>query len=313
MAKRYNQKIREILYKKIDDLLLEGNSIDEVTSEFTDSLYDEYIMYSNEEYYNSNEERDLDKVEFEVRLYYISAIIYIDAYKYYNYKFNNLSLEEFEIDTFNELKEIESLDDVVVMISSEPVSYANMLRCAYDYENASGLTKLLMVRNLTDEDNDRLLNITEIHREDLEYYGETNPLNVARFIQSYNSYVNYYNRYYTEDPEDDIVKTFNNFLKQLYLVDKDNCIELIIDLAKNDYIMTKYLNSKINDDELKDYLKLYCSLSQSQIIDKLLHDRKLFRKVLFMNVDLYNNNIFENLNINPKNEDEITRKLTINK
>lgn len=294
----FNQSIRKQIFDVVEKNLLVGIS----TKEGIDKIMD--YIYSLE---------DTNEKSIGVYREFFMGVVYLDAYKMYAYKIKQGIASEEDIDTFYQLYNIIDFNDLYAEISANIGLFNTMIKAAYDFYNLNGLGKILVVRSLSLSENKKLSEIFPCHNLDLDTYYE--PVTIDKLIKNIRSQYKFYERTLMIDFPEGIISTVVGFIKNLYMVDKNNAKDLCLQLALVDYRASKYLCDLVEDNKtLKEHVDLYEKNSLERIIDLLFQDSELLFDVIYMLVDLYVNGKYNDIDlseqvINSAGDEEVLKKL----
>ena len=301
--KRYNNVIRRFLEKEINAILKEGLSLRRASLIMSSRLYNSYLRNFEEKvdcYKNKNELPSTIK-RFEIFFSMICQIIYSDSIKILSYKQNHLLLDEDDLMSFIDIFNIEDFDDLYTKCVDDPDLFSNMIKLSYQFQISNGLTKALQTKNLSEEDNQKILNISPVHNEDLKYYNA--PITLDRVINNYINQLKNYKASYDVDFEEFLIEQIASFIRELSLVDKKNATSICLEIAKKDYITCKYLIDKIIDIiDLEEHIVFYEKNNKIDIVNRMLYDNEYLKTSILFAISLKVNKEFAGHKIN---EDDI--------
>ena len=257
----YNQKFRKIIV----------NDINTIIDNFLYSLDDAIGLYIENLYCNLIDTNSFYKL-------YLETLIYTDAYKMYNYKHKKLASNPIDILDYNDIFSIEDYNDLTSSISADPHLFALMIKSTYEFYHTSGLTKVIILKSLGLNDNIKLNKVAPIHEQDQKKYNRTISFN--DLIKSYQNLSKFYNEDLEIDFNEGIINTISSFIKELYLIDKDNAKKLIKRFIIIDKIILTHLkehhnletNQRLNIYN-QNYDKLcYLLINNTYILDNIIKD-----------------------------------------
>jgi len=310
---RYNQQIRKYVVDLVDNLFYKYGSYDEAFNNITEYYFQLYdgVVSKPGILIESLDDPAVALIGIKVFYSFLCQVLYLDTYKQYAYKHRVLNENLDDVANLVLVDAIEDYDDLNSIVSTDPSLFATMLNATYDFHEASGLSKILMVRSLNDEENEKLLNIAPVHKEDLDYYGKNNPINKERLAKNFLAQQKTYEGIFGYDHERFVVGSFSSFIMQLANYDKDNAIRICLELAWEDYLASKYLRDVIIDNEvIVKHIDFYENTDRAHIIARLLTDEEFLFETLVLSMDKLTTNEYAGNTINDIIADEeIVRKV----
>ena len=286
----YNRQIRTIITNSINNICnYYYLSIDNAILVYTQYLYEIFD-------YNSKICKILKTL--------ISETIYADAYKVYNYKHKKLVTNKQDIFNYNEIANIVDYDDLMATISADPVFFSQLLKASYEFNETNGLTKVIMTKSLSNDDNERLLSIAPLHELDLKAYDKKITL-----LDIINNYKNQ-NRLYNEldiNFEQARIEAVYGFIKELSLLDIDNTKDILRKIAKIDNKISLYLKDKVIDDSvINNHINIY-SKDEDTILKELLYNKDFLIDAIWMVIDSCINHNYNEIKIDESLTNDILK------
>ena len=212
-----NDKIRLQIKNMMEDGFLRGAASDISSIALTENFFHLYsnIIASNHEY----------KDVILNYLWNVTQVLYLDAYKYLNYKDKSLILIDEEYEIFKKLNNIDGELDLRTKFSDEPDIYSLMIIYCYNYICLSNLTKYLSFKALNKDDNIYLRELCPLHENDLKNSPKT--INLDYIMKEYLKLSIKAHNEEEDYDEYEIIQRLDSFIKRLYLLDK-NSFKIII-------------------------------------------------------------------------------------
>ena len=250
MKNNINDEIRKCFFKQINSQLEHGVPVNMYSAFLTNQLYD----------------MRKSKDDYQVLMYNaFVSIAYIDTYKILNYRMQN---NDFNLgDDMQTIEHIDRIDDFDDLLSEVSVDYnflELLIHYFYEFSTMPITARVLMVKNLTQEDNKHLLNITPMHQNDLDMYGK--QLSASFFTFYYNNMVKVITEesvYYGYDLNH-VLENIEGFIKQLNRMDSENTIDIIKEMMILDY---KYLKYLLDNKKIKNNIDFYEKLTRVSLME----------------------------------------------
>lgn len=283
-----NDIVRQNLTKFMDKCILNGMSIDESADTYRN------ILYKLES--NSNK---------KIRYYrnYNICIMYLDALKISTYNHKNLLVDDNELDFFSILSDINDESDLLAEVSFDSTFFSKIIMYAYKYSKLDSLTKSLIIKSLSDDENVFISEKIPYHKLDLLIY--TRKVVLEDLVDNLEKKKKYQEKYFDMNLDESNVLIITNCVRKLFCIDRDNCLELVLDIAKKDYAVCKYLVEYIEDNLLLDHIDYYENYSLDDIIYRLTTDEVFLKDCLWMIFSLYIDKKFDDIDLT---EDILNRK-----
>lgn len=264
MDENFNNKVRKEIHDTID-------SISESLNITIDESFTSYHFTLNTLFQSKN---------LHINLYslYIKTILFLDTYKLMSYKVKKglSSLADKELFIF--LSNIEDIDNFDEELQNDPSTFLKILEAVYEYYNLGSLTKILIMKTLSNEEHRKLLTITRNHEYDL--------LECEKEIT-----LDYLINYYISEQKfiKDHIETYDkptsiymiiSFIKDLYMINKPNATKLLESIIETDKTAIEILKNKgIKDEYILSRYTLYQKINQKDMIEKLVNDLELLYNV----------------------------------
>ncbi len=296
----FNQSIREKINSIVEKNLLVGVS----TKEGIDKIMD--YVYSLED---SNEK------SLEIYREFFMGVVYLDAYKMFAYRQREGIATEEDIDIFFQLWNIVDFNDLLAEISANIGLFNTMIKASYDFYNLNELGKVILVRSLSPSENKKLKEIFPCHELDLDTYNE--DVTIDKVVKSIREQSRLYKQTIMINFPEGIVYSVEGFMHNLFKVDQKNAKELILQLALIDYRASKYLVNLVEDNKvLKEHIEVYEKNSVDEIVRMLLQDSEFLMDAIYMLIDLYVNNKYDDITFSDKviakeGKEEVLKKLML--
>ncbi len=287
--KNYNKTVRSIIKKWIEEGAFFG--MDEQTA-----------IYSHlSTIYDTLDESSEDEPE-NIMIKYLLIIAYLDAYKmcsYYQKECTNSDLNE---DTFGILNDIEDYYDLQDSVYDDPKLLANILLESQKFNSMSYLGKSMIIKSLTEVENNFLMSFSKVHKYDLDSYN--NLITIDTLINFIIEREKYQNEIIGIDFKAAIVANILGYIRNLVKLDYNNAIYLVLEIGKIDYATSKYYSKKDNLEEIDVFIEhstFYENHSTYEIIEELTWNQDFLKDALW--------NFASTCVFNEYNEEEISNIL----
>lgn len=233
-------------------------------------LIEESIIRSADIIYNMKNKKD---TENKIIRTYIFQIAYLDTYKIYSYYqkagLNNIT----DADFFRELCKIKDYDSLSKKIDNDSLFLESLLMACHEYSAKENLEKLIILKSLSQNENTTLQKIFSIHELDLE--------NCNKQISTYDLMCFYEKKLIlsiendTDFCKDIQIMELCGLIRTLLKIDYKNGLNLIIEIGKIDYLMSKYLQEKgLEKEQINFFIRasFYENSPVDNIISRLIND-----------------------------------------
>lgn len=283
-----NDIVRKELTKFIDKCMLNGMSVEESSNMYRDILYK---MESN----SNKEIRDYRN--------YNICIMYLDALKLTTYNHKNLLVDDNELEFYSLLSDICDENDLLSEVSFDSSLFSKIIKYSYKYSKLDSLTKSLIIKSLSNLENNFISEIIPYHKLDLLIYDK--EISLDDLIDTLEKNKKYQHKFFRMNLDENNILMITNFVRKLFCLDRDNSMKLILDIGKKDYAVCKYLSKHIEDDLLLDHIDYYENYSLDDIIYRLTTDEVFLKDCLWMIFSLYIDKKFDDIELT---EDILNRK-----
>lgn len=297
----YNLKTRNIIDNWVKDGLISGLSMSESIQKIVDLIY---VLYN----YGS--------IENQVFISYLLNVAYLDAYKMYSYRQKECVSTDREEDFYGELYDIENYENLFTKVSDDPVFLEKILSSTYEFNSLPSLGKNLIIKALYPNENDWLLENYPLHQQDLDSYKI--PITKDMLIDFIKEKQQYQHYVMSIDFPEAIICSLTGFLQNLKKLDEENALDLLAEIAKNDYCSSKYLVSKINKNNeiLIDHIDIYENYSSDEILYNLCNNQEFLKDALWMLYNTYISHEFDGTSLTPTiisciKKEDIDKKLIL--
>lgn len=294
-----NDYIRSNLLDYIESMRLKGLSHEEAIEEYRNLLYDL--------------ENDLEKKNERE---YIIKIIYLDAIKMTMYTHKTGIVDDDEATFLCDLKSLDNFDEILAEVSSNIDLFFKMIKYAYKYAEIDSLSKKLICKSLSPIENDWLNNIICFHMYDI--LEASSKISVEDIVNELKRNKEYQEKHLGQDLSDSNVLRMMGVLQSLRVYDSENLNQLLLDIAKVDYAVCKYLSKRVDDCPLvDDHLDFYENYPLNDILYFLSTNQMILKSSIWMLVSLYIDECFDEIPL-PQNilenelNEQIIKKLTLN-
>ncbi len=195
-------------------------------------------------------------------------ISYLDAYKIIvDHNLNN-TLTTNDIKMCSYLSQIETYQDLLNFAKVDPIFYQNLLKYMYQFYDTPSLGKILMIKSLTPEDNQKLINQVPLHQNDLlNYDRKISPQLFSSYYRQINHFQNMVGS--VDFLASHVISAMVGFIQKLNSIRKEETAELLLQMIDNDYQWSIYLVDNYDlEQEDKNYRKMLIALMEDPALSK---------------------------------------------
>lgn len=214
----------------------------------------------------------------------IEMVSFMDLFKQIRYHMVTHSLSKFEIKVLPQIERIIVFSDIQKEILNNPELFGMMLDASRRFHESSALEKLGEIKSMSLGDRNFLTEICPSFQDEL------NKLDIPVTLNWYFNYLKKITSYYEKEGCTDLELTFiveiSYFLKNLFLWDRKNAVENILDLSLIDYLCSKKYNEETYPDIANGYKKamkrrnLFEHSKEEEIIQHALNDEYYLPELL---------------------------------
>ncbi len=295
--KKFSDEMRKKIATEINSLLYDGFTLEESIITYVQGFY------------------NLDVIQNPLIYLIKSAILtisYLDAYKLYSYKQKEGLTNGVEEDYLGILLNIENTDDLIAEASSDPEFLKIIIAASYEFSEMDELGKILMLKSLSLAENVFLEEMSSFHTFDLERYNRLITLKTLNeaYIQKRSKQI----LVGGVDFEVAIIMSLYGFVRNLIKLDYDNARELLCEIAKVDYTISKYFQQEKNNKSILNTIDFYEKNDFDMILHRLMTDQDFCREALWNTIDVISKNecngtILSLDEIKTEESDDFVRKL----
>lgn len=267
----FNDGIRRIPLEYIDKYCLNGLTLDEAVDRFRDNLYDLENSF------------DVNKIAIRE---HIIKILYLDAIKMALYIHKTGIVNDEEAIFLCDLKEINSEEDLLAEVSCNPYLFSKIIKYAYKYIEIDNLSKKLIVKSLSPIENDWLTKLISYHFFDVLQYSTS--ITLEEVVEELKSNKKYQEKNFVQDLSDSNALRIMGVIQALSLYDRNGYYNLLLDIAKTDYGVCKYLNKQIDDcPMIDDHIDFYENYPINDILFNLTTNQMFLKSSIWMVISYY--------------------------
>ena len=222
----------------------------------------------------------------------LASILYLDSYKVLLNKIKSLKVEEDDITFFSTLSSMESLDDVKEYYRKNDSSIMESINYIKEFFNYSSITKLKIMKSLTEDENEKLNSITSIHQDDMDKYNKT--IDKDFIYNYYDKQTRYFNSKNIKNSSDAVIMMISNFFKSIYHDSNEEVTSTLIgiynDVFKN--IEKIYGNNKEIMNVIDFYAKDFQKDNES-FVKESINDLDIMKSLLTKYFAMRKQNIIE--------------------
>lgn len=292
----------------------------------------EYLM----EFYETNEQNELGESEIIDRFItqykeydcykftskmmfkkeFIILVLYTDALKYLLY-LHKVGLVNDKVSILlNNLSLINSREELKETVEEDFELFYGIVEYAHKYCEINELSKVTINKSLSVVENSWVTRIFSANIYDA--LDTTSKITLNDIIEELNGDKEYQLKKYGESFDDSNVKRITGLIRMLGLYDVNNYYELLLEIAKVDYAVSKYLITQIDDCEYAyDRVDFYENYKIEDIIENLSLNQQALTSAIWMVVSLYVDKDYEDIELNDKDVNrevspQMIKKLSFN-
>jgi len=247
---------------------------------------------------------------------YIILVLYTDALKYLLYLHKVGLVNDRVSILLDALSAIDSKEELKNNLENNYELFYGIVEYAHKYCEINELSKMTINKSLSIIENRW---ITQVFKANLSDGIEaTSKIKLNDIVEELINDKAYQIKKYGKSFDDSNVKRILGIIRTLSLYDLGNYYDLLLEIAKVDYSVCKYLITRINDCEYAyDRVDFYENYKIEDIIESLSLDQQMLNSAIWMVVSLYIDSDYEDieLNINDVNKEvspQMIKKFTFN-
>lgn len=276
-----NDNIRTIIFENIEKLKNEYDTIEECIDVFIENIYT-----------CIDDESTSNKELIEM----IISVSFVDTIKMLIFRIKNGIHNDMDLVKFSSLKNIDDYDSLNAEISADPSTLKYMIANCYEFCNINYFGRINIFNKLSNTENRWLFKILNSHSTDLMTYKEVNLTDIIKHVSNE---ISYQEKNFSMDMSDSNVISIVGCIKSVI----ESCPskiskKLLFDLGIIDYSVSKYLNSKILDDELLiTRVDFYENYSVNEILFWLEDNDEFLKQAVWMLYSLYFDKSYGNIEL----------------
>ena len=279
-----NSITRNEIYSYIDKMIRNGKTVKESADELRDTLYESQI-------YDYTTEDNMIKKYREL----VINTAYLDALKMTIYKHKVGLVNDEELIFFNNLTGLEDLEELYSETSADFDLLSNILVECYNYNSLNEFSKSIIMKSLTESENNFLCQTFKLHIYDTLVYCRN--ITIDDLINYYNKLIKHEKKYLGEALDDNNLTIVYSYIHNLNKYDRENAIDLLLELGKIDYSVCKFLSTKIDSEFILDHIDYYENYSLDDILYKLSTNQIFLSDVIYMFKALYIDKSYDDIEL----------------
>lgn len=279
-----NNLPRQEIYDYISKKIRNGSYIRECCDSLRDLLYESQSKDFEPGFSHIKEKREQ-----------IIMVAYLDALKMTFYKHKIGLVNEKELIFYNNLNAIESPEELIAETSADFDLLSDIFLQAYNYITMNEFSKSIIMKSLSNDENQFLCETYKIHLFDLLVYCK--EITINDLVDYYSKLIKFEKKNLGEELDDNNITIVSSYLQNLLRFDRDNALNLICELGSIDYSVSKYLNNLIESDYLLDHIDFYENYSLNDIIYRLSTDQLFFKDAVWMFKSLYIDKKYDDIDL----------------
>lgn len=241
---------------------------------------------------------------------YMESLIYLDAYKIYSYKQKKGISNDYEKELFCNLLELEDYTDISSEYEANPEFLFKCIEAALEFMKMDELSRIMVVRSLSFKERVDILKKVSLHEQDDSYYNR--PVLPKQLIENYNYRKKYYQNVMSINFPQGLLMHLAGFLTEFYRTSKENARMIAIKIVRDDYLVAKFLENKVDDDIFKGHIKFYVENNLEDILALFFQNQDFMMKALESFIALNAEFKYGDIDLNKNvliDEDEVLAKL----
>lgn len=297
----YNKKVRDFLGIFMDSYLKNGGiSVRKGAKKYREMLKE--IEDTGDEYQ-------------ELYRKYQIYVMYLDAYKLSMYKQKQCIADDQEIEFFDQLLYLLEEDELMTEIEGNEDFLERLIEESYKFREMNVLGKIIVIKSLSEYENDDILQYFPIHEQDLDTYNI--EVTLKMILDNIRNQLRHQKEDLDIDCKEAIMLNVVGFIQKLAACDYKNAEKLLLEIGKADYRVSKFLASQFKDNELfLDHIDLYENYSRDTILNELEGKSDFLKDAIWNIADVDVFKKYEGTSINTDEMDdckdtEVMKKLVI--
>lgn len=299
----YNKKVRDFLGIFMDSYLKNGGiSVREGAKKYREMLKE--IEDTGDEYQ-------------ELYRKYQIYVMYLDAYKLSIYKQKQCIADDQETKFFDQLLYLLEEDELMTEIQGNEDFLERLIEESYKFREMNILGKIIVIKSLSEYENDDILEYFPIHEQDLNTYNI--EITLEMILNNIRNQSKHQKNDLDIDCKEAVMLSIVGFIQKLATYDYKNAEKLLLEIGASDYKVSKFLASKFKNNELfLDHIDLYENYSRDTILDELEGKSDFLKDAIWNIADVEIYKKYEGTSINTDEMDdckdtEVMKKLVIKK
>ena len=296
-----NDKIRNIISESVENLKIKNDTEEECINEFITNLYG-----------CLDGEKEIDENLLEM----IIKVSFSDAVKVLIFRIKSGIANDMDIIKFSNLKDIEDYTSLLAEVSADPSLFQYIIENCYVFCNTNYFGRINIINKLSTIENKWLFGISTTHSMDLMTYKNVKLKNIIEYTRNE---IAYQNKNFSTEVSDANVLSIIGCIKSIVVSCPENISNsLLFDIGVIDYSVSKYLNSKIKDDEmLLTRIDFYENYRVEEILFWLRDNEEFLKQSIWMLYSLYFDKAYGDIELSEEilNSDstiQIKKKLALN-
>lgn len=297
----YNKKMRDDLGTFMDAYLKNGGiSVRDGAKQYREML---------------EELEDTDDEYQELYRKYQIYVMYLDAYKLSMYKQKQCIADDQDVELFDQLLYLLDENELMMEIEGNLDFLERLIEESYKFREMNILGKIIVIKSLSEYENDDILQYFPIHEQDLDTYNI--EVTLEMILKNIRNQSRHQKKDLDIDCKEAIMLSVVGFIQKLATYDYKNAETLLLEIGAADYRVSKFLASKFKDNELfVDHIDLYENYSRENILDELESNSDFLKDAIWNIADVEIFKKYEDTSINTEEMDdcrdtEVMKKLVI--
>ena len=292
----FNDYVREYLME-----FFEANLDEEEYSE--SDVIDKFIEeYKEHDSYRFAE----DKI---VKKEFVLLVLFSDALKYLVYLHKVGLVNDDTAIVYTNLININSKEQLFEVMENEEDLFGKVIEYAHKYCEVDCLTKKIICKSLSSIENSWITKVFNATIYDM--FEVSQKITLENLIQELKNNKQYQIKKYGVGLDDSNVERITGIVRSLGLYDVINQYELVLEIARVDYSVCKYLSDRLENCEYAiDRMDFYENYDITDIINNLVNNQVALKSAIWMVYSLYVDKDYEDIKL-PCNlvEKVLTKKM----
>ena len=266
-----NDSIRTFLLDFYDKKFLQGLEHKKIIEEFGELCYENTCFNLD----NNKYSRD-----------YILTVLYCDALKYVLYKHKVALVNDETALLLCDLKRIDDTNELVAELSANIDLLYKIVDYAYKYAELNCLSKKIICKSLSYIETKWINKYFSSNVYDS--FSASSKIEIQDIVEELKNDNIYQNKSFDMDLTESNIFRIMGVINSLEIYDKDNYYDLLLEIAKVDYSVCKFMSKCVDDfDYAFEHIDLYENYGLEDILEVMSTNQVFLKSCLWMVYSLY--------------------------